>query len=56
MKKLIALSLMVVCLACCTLGCPGDKKPAKPATPPAATTTDGAADAKPADSTAADAK
>ena len=55
MKKLIALTLMVVCFACCTLGC-GDKKPAKPATPPAAATTDGAADAKPADSTAADAK
>ena len=34
MKKLIALTLMVVCLACCTLGCPGKKETPKSTTPP----------------------
>jgi len=48
MKKLIALTLMVACLACFSLGCPA-KKDTKPVTTPNTTSA-------PADDTAADDK
>ena len=40
MKKLIALTLMVACLACFSMGCPGKKEEPKPVTPPVEQTTD----------------
>ena len=49
MKKLIALTLMVACLACFTLGCP-DKKPPAPA--PSTTSQTGGDEATPDDAPA----
>jgi hypothetical protein len=50
MKKLIALSLIVVCLGCFSLGCGEAKKPTPAPTPaPAADTTSTDAPAAPAD-------
>lgn len=49
MKKFIALSLIVVCLGCFSLGCKTEEKaPAKPAETPAA---GGGADPAPAETT-----
>ena len=45
MKKLIALTLMVACLACCSLGCPAKKPDAKPATPATGAADDAKTDA-----------
>lgn len=51
MKKIIALSTMLVCLCMFSLGCPKEGgKPAPPPTTPEQTATDGA-DAAPADNT-----
>ncbi len=52
MKKLIALTLMVACLACCSLGCkPKEpaKKPAEPASTTAPADAEKPADTKPAE-------
>ena len=53
MKKLIALTLMVACLACFSIGCPGGEKE-KPtsSTPPPTSTPDPSTDA-PVDTPAA---
>ena len=52
MKKLIALALMVVCVAGFSLGCKGKKDPAPTSTTPEATAPAEGADATPAETPA----